>query len=147
MRDSVEKYRAFIRGSAAGKESPAVRSRAKLLEIQAARAPLSLKREEARLIDAASLESDLVALVKISRNAMLAIPSRIGAALPHLTRSDIERIDAVVRNHLTGLATADPSALIEELAAAEAAGAKRGRSKSHLLPAPDQVGGRLRTPS
>ena len=43
-------------------------------------------------------------LLRVVRTAMLAIPSRTGARLPHMTPADVAAIDAEVRAALTELA-------------------------------------------
>jgi len=55
-------------------------------------------------------------LLRRTRNIILAIPSRVGARLGHLTRADIAVIDDEIRTALTELAETERSDLIHEQA-------------------------------
>jgi phage terminase Nu1 subunit (DNA packaging protein) len=60
---------------------------------------LALKNAAARgeLLDADAVEADWHNTLRQVRAGMLAVPSRAGARLPHLTTHDVAEIDAEVR--------------------------------------------------
>ncbi len=67
---------------------------------------LALKNAAARgeMLDAGDVEAEWSGVLRTVRARMLAVPSRAGARLPHLTAHDIAEIDAEVRAVLTELA-------------------------------------------
>jgi phage terminase Nu1 subunit (DNA packaging protein) len=67
-----------------------------------------LKAAEKRraLLDAAEVEREWSGVLRTIRAGMLAVPSRIGARLPHLTAADVDEIDREVRAVLTELTKA-----------------------------------------
>jgi len=83
---SVRAYMAQKEKTFVSRGSPASLARAALLAIQEKRAQFAFKREQVELVDLNEMESALTALVRETRSAVLALPSRIAAALPSLTR-------------------------------------------------------------
>lgn len=73
------------------------RQQADKIEIQNAAA-------RGELVKATDVERAWAAVLRDVRAAMLAVPSRCGATLPHLTAHDIAEIDREIRNALEGLA-------------------------------------------
>jgi phage terminase Nu1 subunit (DNA packaging protein) len=69
--------------------------------MQASLAELKVAERRGELLDAAEVERTWGGVVRTIRASMLAIPSRCGARLPHLTAADIAEIDAEVRAALT----------------------------------------------
>ncbi len=58
------------------------------------------------LVAASDVEREWASIFRQLRSSILAIPSRMGAALPHLTKHDIEVLDRGLRRALTDLGTA-----------------------------------------
>jgi len=56
------------------------------------------------LVKSSEVERAWAAVLRDVRAAMLAVPSRCGATLPHLTAHDIAELDREIRNALEGLA-------------------------------------------
>ena len=73
------------------------RQQADKIEIQNAAA-------RGELVKATEVERAWASVLRDVRAAMLAVPSRCGATLPHLTAHDIAEIDRETRNALEGLA-------------------------------------------
>jgi terminase small subunit / prophage DNA-packing protein len=109
---SVQNYCAHMRDLAAGKgggeavarESALARKR--LAEALAAKAELANAANAGRLVEAAAVETEWGG-VRTVRAGMLALPSRVGARLPHLTAHDIGEIEAEVRAALTEIGTGE----------------------------------------
>jgi phage terminase Nu1 subunit (DNA packaging protein) len=81
-------------------------SRARLAESQATLVELKAARLRGELLDAAEVEQQWAGVLRTVRAGMLAVPSRIGARLPHLTALDLDEIDREVRAALTEVASA-----------------------------------------
>lgn len=73
------------------------RQQADKIEIQNAAA-------RGELVKASDVERAWAAVLRDVRAAMLAVPSRCGATLPHLTAHDIAELDREIRSALEGLA-------------------------------------------
>jgi len=73
------------------------RQQADKIEIQNAAA-------RGELVKSSEVERAWAAVLRDVRAAMLAVPSRCGATLPHLTAHDIAELDREIRNALEGLA-------------------------------------------
>ena len=73
------------------------RQQADKIEIQNAAA-------RGELVKASDVERAWASALRDVRAAMLAVPSRCGATLPHLTAHDIAELDREIRNALEGLA-------------------------------------------
>jgi phage terminase Nu1 subunit (DNA packaging protein) len=82
----------------------ASKQRARLASAQADLAELKAKALRGVLLDAAEVERTWGGVLRTIRAAMLAVPSRIGARLPHLTAVDIDAIDREVRDALVEVA-------------------------------------------
>jgi len=106
------------------KASPASVARAALLRIQAQRAALAYKREQAQLVDIDDVTDRISALFKICRAGMLALPARLAARCA-LTREAALAADDEVRAILTELGSTKAATIVKELAAVEAE--KRGK--------------------
>lgn len=70
---------------------------------------MALKNAAARgkLLDAKEVVADWSSTLRNVRAGMLAMPSRAGARLPHLTPHDVAEIDAEVRAVLTEIGNSD----------------------------------------
>jgi phage terminase Nu1 subunit (DNA packaging protein) len=56
------------------------------------------------LVEAAEVECEWAGILRTVRAGLLAVPSRVAASLPHLSKHDVSVIDAEVRAVLTELA-------------------------------------------
>jgi len=77
-------------------------SRARLAESQAVLVALKAAKLRGELVEAAAVETEWSGMLRTVRAAMLAVPSRVAARLPHLTPADVVEIDAEVRAALAG---------------------------------------------
>jgi phage terminase Nu1 subunit (DNA packaging protein) len=78
----------------------ATEQRARLASAQADLAELKAAALRGELLDAGEVEREWGGVLRTVRASMLAIPSRVGARLPHLTATDIGEIDREVRDAL-----------------------------------------------
>jgi phage terminase Nu1 subunit (DNA packaging protein) len=53
------------------------------------------------LVEASAVQAEWSDILRVVRAGMLAVPSRVAARLPHLSKHDIAEIDAEVRAALT----------------------------------------------
>jgi phage terminase Nu1 subunit (DNA packaging protein) len=82
-------------------QASAAAARARLTMAQATKVELANAHRQGRLVDAAAVEAEWYGVLRTVRAGMLAVPSRCGARLPHLTAHDIGELDADVRQVLT----------------------------------------------
>ena len=61
-------------------------------------------KQRGELLEAREVEAEWCDVLRLVRAGMLAIPSRTGARLPHLSRDDLAAIEAEVRAALIELA-------------------------------------------
>lgn len=76
----------------------------RLTRAQADKEETRVRRESGELVEAVTVCREWSNLVRDVRNALLAVPSRCGAALPHLTATDIATLDREIKKALEGLA-------------------------------------------
>jgi phage terminase Nu1 subunit (DNA packaging protein) len=104
---SVRNYCAHLRREKTGKrgEGAALGSdeRRRLARLQADALEMKISRERGALVDAGEAERVLASIAVKARDAILRAPARIAAQLPHLSRSDVAAIEAVLRQALTEL--------------------------------------------
>lgn len=81
----------------------------KLRKERAAADKIELANAKARgdMVDSAAVEREWANVLRDVRSALLAIPSRIGSTLPHLTAHDVAQIDSEIKAALEGLADGD----------------------------------------
>ncbi len=79
----------------------------RLTRAQADKEETRVKRESGDLVEVAAVSREWSNLMRDVRNALLAVPSRCGAALPHLTATDIATLDREIKKALEGLADGD----------------------------------------
>lgn len=79
----------------------------RLTRAQADKEETRVKRESGDLVEVAAVTREWANLMRDVRNALLAVPSRCGAALPHLTATDIATLDREIKKALEGLADGD----------------------------------------
>jgi phage terminase Nu1 subunit (DNA packaging protein) len=85
----------------------ASQSRARLAESQASLVELKAAKLRGELVEADAVEREWSGVLRTVRAAMLAVPSRCAARLPHLTAADVVTIDAEVRAALVEVASGD----------------------------------------
>ena len=82
----------------------ATEQRARLAAAQAELAELKAAKLRGTLLDAGEVEAEWSSILRVLRAAMLAVPSRVGQRLPHMTSHDLSEIDAEIRIALSDLA-------------------------------------------
>ncbi len=102
LRESAERAG---RPSAGGDELKAEKLR--LTRAQADAQETRVARERGELVQADAVTREWASLLRDLRNALLAVPSRCGASLGHLTATDIATIDREIRTALEGVAHGD----------------------------------------
>lgn len=107
---SVRNYVARLRESAerAGRPTTATdelkAEKLRLTRAQADKEETRVKREAAELVSAEAVTREWAGILRDLRNALLAVPSRCGAVLPHLTATDTATLDREIRKALEGVA-------------------------------------------
>ena len=111
MAASVKAYCARLRESAerAGRPSAAgsddlKAERLRLTRAQADKEETRVARERGELVPAADVNREWTSILRDLRNSLLAVPSRCGAVLPHLTATDTATLDRELRLALEGVA-------------------------------------------
>jgi terminase small subunit / prophage DNA-packing protein len=106
-----EHYRKIAAGrGGTGAVASTTAQRARLIAAQADAVEAKNARERGSLLDAAAVERGWCDLVRQSRAAVLAVPSRCQQRLPHLTLHDVSEIDHELREALRELGGADGTA-------------------------------------
>jgi phage terminase Nu1 subunit (DNA packaging protein) len=113
--------------SAAGRDSATGKARSELLTIQAKRAQFAMERETGGWVREADVCADVTEVFRIARNGMLRIPHRIAQDMPHLTRSDMTRIEDSTRAVLTELG-AEGERIVKEIENAKQTALETGGS-------------------
>jgi terminase small subunit / prophage DNA-packing protein len=83
--------------------------RGRLARAQASLTELKAAKMRGELLDAAEVERTWAGVLRGVRAGMLAVPSRIGARLPHLDVTDLDTIDREVRAALIEIAASERS--------------------------------------
>lgn len=90
---------------AAGGDPDALKAeKLRLTRAQADKEETRVARERGELVSADAVSREWAGILRDLRNALLAVPSRCGAGLPHLTSTDIATIDREIRLALEGVA-------------------------------------------
>jgi terminase small subunit / prophage DNA-packing protein len=125
LRDaSILAYVMHLRESAAGRLTreggeDALNASADLKREQAALARARRRILENEVIDIARIQPTWTRMARVVRASVMAVPSRCRAALPHLSAFDQNKIDEIVRDSLTCLASATSGANLIAAAVAE----------------------------
>lgn len=88
----------------AGQPRDLVQERARLAAVQADRAELELSARRGELVDGAQMRAGFIGLVTAARNRLLGVPSKAKARVPHLSVRDIEVLEHLIAEALSGLA-------------------------------------------
>lgn len=75
----------------------ATAERGRLAAAQADLATIKAAKLRGELVEAAAVEAEWAGVLRAVRAAMLAVPSRCAARLPHLSKHDVAEIDAEIR--------------------------------------------------
>jgi phage terminase Nu1 subunit (DNA packaging protein) len=75
----------------------ATKQRARLAAAQANLAELKAAKLRGELVEAAAVEAEWSGVLRTVRAGMLAVPSRVAARLPHLSKYDVAEVDAEIR--------------------------------------------------
>ncbi|WP_192931196.1 terminase small subunit [Gemmobacter serpentinus] len=90
---------------AAGGDTDDLRAeKLRLTRAQADKEEARVARERGELVPADAVSREWAGILRDLRNALLAVPSRCGAGLPHLTSTDIATLDREIRTALEGVA-------------------------------------------
>lgn len=106
QRDAVRAYCSWLREKASrGVAVEDDLKREKIRQAREAADKLALQNAAARgeLIAASDVESTWAGILRDVRAGLLAVPSRCGATLPHLTPHDVSSIDREIKAALEGL--------------------------------------------
>jgi phage terminase Nu1 subunit (DNA packaging protein) len=106
LRASVGAYCGHLRDLAQRKSigDPDMKAaRVRLTVEQADKVALANARARGELLHAADVEQEWAGVLRDLRAALLALPSRLGARLGHLTRHDLDTVDRELRDALSGL--------------------------------------------
>ncbi|TIS46180.1 terminase small subunit [Mesorhizobium sp.] len=108
---SVKAYCAHLRGHAAraGRPSAAGSEELKVERLRLTKAQAEAQEAKNRLAAGEMVSADAVSrewqsILRDVRAAVLAVPSRYGATMPHLTANDVAMLDREIRAALEGLA-------------------------------------------
>jgi phage terminase Nu1 subunit (DNA packaging protein) len=107
LKASIANYCEVIRASASGRGSPVATERQRLVSAQADAAEHKAQQLAGKLLPAAEVESAWQAIVRTTRAALLALPSRCGAQIAQLTPHDIVVIDNEVKAVLQELSVTE----------------------------------------
>jgi phage terminase Nu1 subunit (DNA packaging protein) len=75
----------------------ASKQRARLAAAQADLNELKAAKIRGELVEASAVEAEWSGILRTVRAGMLAVPSRVAARLPHLSKHDVAEIDAEIR--------------------------------------------------
>jgi phage terminase Nu1 subunit (DNA packaging protein) len=108
LQASIAKYVATLRLKARGRGGEEVTAsaaveRSRLAKAQADKVEIANAKARGDLVEVRAVEAEWSGVLRTVRAGILAMPSRVGARLPHLTPHDIGEIDAEVRALLTHL--------------------------------------------
>ncbi|MBR3370894.1 MAG: terminase small subunit [Rhodobacteraceae bacterium] len=80
------------------------KAKTRLAEEQAAKAELQNAALRAELVESSVVQREWQNILRDVRSTVLAVPSRVGAKLPHLTAHDVAEIDREIKSALEALA-------------------------------------------
>jgi phage terminase Nu1 subunit (DNA packaging protein) len=103
--DLKASVRAYVRHRLT--EKPGVADKARREKAEADLAELKAAQAAGRLLDAGEVEREWAGVLRDVRGALLALPGRLGARLPHLSAADMAMIDSELREALTALGGED----------------------------------------
>ena len=106
VRESVQNYTAHLREQAAGRSGSATLTdeRTRLAREQADKVAMANAVARGEMIPARQVQTEWAGILRDVRAAMLAVASRCGSTLSHLTVRDVATIDAEIRSALEALA-------------------------------------------
>jgi len=104
--ESVRGYVAHLREQAAGRTASATLTdeRTRLAREQADKVAMANAVARGEMLPARQVQSEWASILRDVRAGLLAVASRCGSNLPHLTQHDVASIDAEIRSALEALA-------------------------------------------
>jgi phage terminase Nu1 subunit (DNA packaging protein) len=137
--DLARSVRAFAKHHKRSGSEPTVAAtvgsaRAQLLDIQTQRARFAMECEMGGWVREADVCADVTEAFRTVRDGMLRIPHRIAQDMPHLTRSDMTRIEDSTRAVLTELG-AEGERIVKEIENAKQTALETGGSHGAPYPA------------
>jgi phage terminase Nu1 subunit (DNA packaging protein) len=84
----------------------ASKQRGRLAAAQARIAELKGRKLAGELVEASAVEAEWSNVLRMVRAGMLAVPSRVAARLPHLSKHDVAEIDQEIRTALVEIGKA-----------------------------------------
>jgi phage terminase Nu1 subunit (DNA packaging protein) len=75
----------------------ATKQRGRLAAAQANLAEIKAAKMRGELVEAAAVETEWAGVLRTIRAGLLAVPSRVAARLPHLSKHDVAEIDQEIR--------------------------------------------------
>lgn len=107
--ESVRGYVAHLREQAAGRtdSTSLTAERTRLAREQADKVSLANAVARGEMLPARQVQSEWASILRDVRAGLLAVPSRCGATLAHLTAHDVATIDSEIRTALEALADGD----------------------------------------
>jgi phage terminase Nu1 subunit (DNA packaging protein) len=107
LQASVKNYCEILRKAATGREGPSSIARRKLLRSQADYVETRAAIDADELVETSAVLERWSGIFRLIRSMAMAIPSRVAARIPTLTRRDTTEIDDVVREKLMTAANCD----------------------------------------
>jgi phage terminase Nu1 subunit (DNA packaging protein) len=109
LRESVKRYCAHLRATAAGRGGESgvlnlTEQRARLAREQANIAGLKASKLRGELVPVSEVEARWRGVLTAVRSRLLAVPSRVRSRAPHLAATDVEIVDKEIREALEELA-------------------------------------------
>lgn len=106
VRDSVRNYTAHLREQAAGRSDSATltEERTRLAREQADKVAMANAVARREMVPSSEVQSAWAGVLRDVRAGMMAVASRCGSSLSHLTPHDVATIDAEIRSALEALA-------------------------------------------
>ncbi|MCZ8103991.1 MAG: hypothetical protein O9972_39620 [Burkholderiales bacterium] len=106
--ETLHNYHASLRASATGRADGSdgktlASSRANLADLQAQEVQLRIARARGEFVSLADVSEGWAKVAQIVRSEALAMPSRLGFAIPHLTPFDRSRVGELMREMLTSI--------------------------------------------
>jgi phage terminase Nu1 subunit (DNA packaging protein) len=119
LRESVRGFAKHMRERGPAGDATAVAAvashRGELLKIQAERAKFQLEQEREEWVTIADVEAHWASALRTLRSGVMAIPARVAARVPGLSREMVYEMDQEIREALTELArNGYPEQVVEE---------------------------------
>lgn len=106
VRESIRSYCAHLREQAAGRtgSTTLTEERVRVAREQAEKLVMANAVTRGEMVPARQVQSEWASVLRDVRAALMAVASRCGATLPHLTGHDVATVDGEIRSALEALA-------------------------------------------